>query len=92
MNAVMLFPYAKEVFGDAATEEARRDSAIRHFEGPGENKPWHYLYSGELRNLYFDHRRRTPWPRVHREGMTPRNVLRRLRLSARRTGHSLEDR
>jgi lipopolysaccharide biosynthesis glycosyltransferase len=50
--------------------------AIRHFEGPSVNKPWHYLCGREMRELYVGHRRRTPWPKVKREGVTPRNVAR----------------
>jgi lipopolysaccharide biosynthesis glycosyltransferase len=72
------WPRAAEVFGADALEEALRDPAIRHFEGPTINKPWHYLCERELSGLYLDHRRGTPWPRVKREGVTPRNVVKRL--------------
>jgi lipopolysaccharide biosynthesis glycosyltransferase len=70
---------ADEVFGPGAAAEARRNPAIRHFEGPDENKPWHYLCQSDLQRLYFAHRRKTPWPRVRRKGITPRNVARRMR-------------
>jgi lipopolysaccharide biosynthesis glycosyltransferase len=83
MNSTIAFPSSVEVFGSEALKEARRDPAIRHFEGPDANKPWHFLCEGELRKLYFEHRRATPWPRVRREGMTPRNVLRRMRSGRR---------
>jgi lipopolysaccharide biosynthesis glycosyltransferase len=79
MNSFYAFPWSAEVFGEERLAEAFRDPAIRHFEGPAANKPWHYLCEGELRGLYLEHRRRTPWPRVRREGVTPRNVLRRVR-------------
>lgn len=79
MNSVLLFPWSADVFGTAALEEARRDPAIRHFEGPGANKPWHFLCERETRELYLRHRRATPWPRVRPEGVTPRNVLARVR-------------
>jgi lipopolysaccharide biosynthesis glycosyltransferase len=82
MNSVLLFPSAVEVFGSEALEEARTSPAIRHFEGPDANKPWHYLCDGDLRELYLEHRRATPWPRVRREGVTPRNVMRRVRRRA----------
>ena len=92
MNSILLFPQAAEVFEPSELAEARRDPAIRHFEGPAENKPWHFLCSHELRELYAEHRRNTPWPRVRPEGMTARNVLRRFGLARRRPGHSLADR
>ena len=79
MNSTLLFDSAAEVYGRDVVEEARARPAIRHFEGPDANKPWHYMCEGELRELYLEHRRATPWPRVRREGMTPRNVLRRVR-------------
>jgi lipopolysaccharide biosynthesis glycosyltransferase len=69
MNAVLFFPWSAYVFGAAAVEEARRDPAIRHFEGPGINKPWHYGSWSPQRELYFEHRRRTPWPEVEIEGV-----------------------
>ena len=74
---------ADEVFGGEAAEEARRNPAIRHFEGPRDNKPWHYLCERDLSDLYMRHRRLTPWPRVRREGVTPLNMLRRARRRAR---------
>jgi lipopolysaccharide biosynthesis glycosyltransferase len=70
--------HAADVFGADALAEARRNPAIRHFEGPSINKPWHYLCERELRDEYLEHRRQTPWPRVKREGVTARNVLKRL--------------
>jgi lipopolysaccharide biosynthesis glycosyltransferase len=62
MNSILLFPRAADVFGADAVAEARDDPAIRHFEGPGDNKPWHPDCERELRDLYFEHRRHTPWP------------------------------
>ena len=69
---------ARKVSFGADLEEARRRPGIRHFEGPGENKPWHYLCRHELRELYLEHRRATPWPEVTLEGATPGNRLRRV--------------
>jgi lipopolysaccharide biosynthesis glycosyltransferase len=41
MNALWAFPErADEALGRQAAAEARADPAIRHFEGPGDNKPW----------------------------------------------------
>lgn len=76
---IFRFAWADEVFGSEAVAEARANPAIRHFEGPGDNKPWHLLCTRELRELYFEHRRGTPWPRVRRDGLTPANLARRLR-------------
>jgi lipopolysaccharide biosynthesis glycosyltransferase len=83
MNALLLFPWSAYVFGPKVVEEARRDVAIRHFEGPGANKPWHFLCTAEMRELYFEHRRQTPWPRVRTEGVTPRNVVKRAARALR---------
>ena len=77
------FPSSGEVYGQRAVEEARRNPAIRHFEGPALNKPWHYLYEGPDRELYLEHRRSTPWPDLTPEGRTLRNRIRRL--GSRRT-------
>jgi lipopolysaccharide biosynthesis glycosyltransferase len=78
MNSVLYFPWAREVFGVEELEEARRRPAIRHFEGPSDNKPWHYLCRWSMRELYFFHRQQTPWPTLELEGVTPRNRLKRL--------------
>jgi lipopolysaccharide biosynthesis glycosyltransferase len=77
MTSVLRFPWAAYVFGADELEEARRRPAIRHFEGPSVNKPWHVLCDGDRREAYFRHRRQTPWPRVRREGVTPANLVRR---------------
>jgi lipopolysaccharide biosynthesis glycosyltransferase len=82
MNAVLEADWSVPVYGARAVEEARRDPAIRHFEGPSVNKPWHYLCERGGRELYFRHRRATPWPRCRLEGRTPRTVWRRHRLTA----------
>jgi lipopolysaccharide biosynthesis glycosyltransferase len=78
MNSVLMFPWSVDVFGTDAVEEARRHPAIRHFEGPTINKPWHYGSHSPMREVYFEHRRQTPWPRCRIEGRTPRNVLRHV--------------
>lgn len=79
MNAVMQFPWAVDYFGAQALEEARRHPAIRHYEGPGQNKPWHLLCEPAERRLYAGHRRDTPWPRVVPSGCTPANLVRYAR-------------
>jgi lipopolysaccharide biosynthesis glycosyltransferase len=93
MNSMLSFPDAADVLGGEALAEALADPAIRHFEGPADNKPWHLLCGWEGRDLYRRHRRQTPWPRTWPEGVTPRNVVRRLGLGRGSAAtHSLEDR
>jgi lipopolysaccharide biosynthesis glycosyltransferase len=77
MNSVLQFSGAVDVFGSAEVAEARRAPAIRHFEGPSVNKPWHVLCQARDREAYRRHRRHTPWPRYLPDGLTPRNVLTR---------------
>lgn len=79
MNIFRFTDWASAVFGSERLAEARRDPAIRHFEGPGDNKPWHLMCARDDRELYMRHRRRTPWPLVRREGLTARNLARKLR-------------
>jgi lipopolysaccharide biosynthesis glycosyltransferase len=83
MTSVLRFPWAAYVFSAEELEEARRRPAIRHFEGPSVNKPWHILCDGDRREAYFRHRRQTPWPTVRREGVTPANLVRRAWLPVR---------
>jgi lipopolysaccharide biosynthesis glycosyltransferase len=78
MNSVMLFDSAADVFGAQAVDEARSWPGIRHFEGPGPNKPWHLLADPAARAEYLRHRRATPWPRGRPDGVTPRNLAKRL--------------
>lgn len=78
MNSVLEFDSAVDVFGADAVSEARSDPGIRHFEGPSINKPWHYLCDHDMRELYLEHRRQTPWPDFRPEGVTAANVARRL--------------
>jgi lipopolysaccharide biosynthesis glycosyltransferase len=88
MNAVLHFSYADEYFDARELEEARGHPAIRHFEGPSFNKPWHLLADPPDRREYRLHRGRTPWPRMIPAGLTPLNLLRytrrRLRSAIRR--------
>lgn len=81
MNAVLDFPQSNDVFGAERVAEARANPAVRHFEGPAQNKPWHYLSDRARCRAYFEHRRHTPWPDVRLEGRTPRNAIRRLAKS-----------
>ena len=78
MNALWVYPWAEEVFGPERLAEARRDPAIRHFEGPSFTKPWHLTGDPEARAVYKAHRSATPWPRYRPDGLTPSNIARRF--------------
>jgi lipopolysaccharide biosynthesis glycosyltransferase len=86
MNSMTIFPWSAEAFEPGELEEARRRPAIRHFEGPSVNKPWHYLCEGDLGDAYFQHRRQTPWPDCEIDGATLANAIRRR---VRRLRHGL---
>jgi lipopolysaccharide biosynthesis glycosyltransferase len=77
MNSMVRFPWAAKAFAPGALEEALEQPAIRHFEGPAQNKPWHFMSESSLRHAYFEHRRETPWPECPLEGATFGNALRR---------------
>jgi lipopolysaccharide biosynthesis glycosyltransferase len=79
MNSFFVYPWAADLFDADALALAKSNPAIRHFEGPGLNKPWHYLCEWDFRDLYAEHRSQTPWPRFRPEGKTARNVLKRMR-------------
>jgi lipopolysaccharide biosynthesis glycosyltransferase len=79
MNSVMHFEWAAEYFEEQQLDEARRRPAVRHFEGPGWNKPWHLLCDPEVQLQYREHRSHTPWPRVRRSGRTPLNMMKYAR-------------
>jgi lipopolysaccharide biosynthesis glycosyltransferase len=81
MNSVLQFPWAADVFGAEAVEEARARPAIRHFEGPTINKPWHYGSESPMREVYFEHRKQTPWPDVEIEGAPSRSIVGRVARS-----------
>jgi lipopolysaccharide biosynthesis glycosyltransferase len=83
MNSLR-FPWSAEMFGRDAVQEALTRPAIRHFEGPGHNKPWHYMCAREARHLYRRHRRATPWPRFTPEGRSARNLARKVAHRLRR--------
>ena len=91
MNSFWLFPWSVDVLGSDAVAEAKQNPAIRHFEGPGPYKPWHYLCQREWRDLYRNHRRATPWPHVRLEGRSPRNMWRRLRAQITGAGVGIID-
>jgi lipopolysaccharide biosynthesis glycosyltransferase len=56
MNA-MRTPSARETFSDEVLAQAAERPIIRHFEGPGANKPWHPDSDVADRELYLRHRR-----------------------------------
>ena len=80
---------AAETFGPVPLQEALTNPAVRHFEGPGQNKPWHLLHEPAGRALYRAHRVATPWPRLTPEGDTPANRAKLLWSETRRHGHAL---
>ena len=58
MNSVLTFEDAVEVFGEQAVREARENPALRHFEGPDANKPWHAQCPDAVAQAeYLRHRR-----------------------------------
>jgi lipopolysaccharide biosynthesis glycosyltransferase len=78
MHSVLRFKSAIDVFGEEDVREARANPAIRHFEGPGPNKPWHALADEADRALYRAHRQNTPWPAVRLQGGGPAARLRAI--------------
>jgi lipopolysaccharide biosynthesis glycosyltransferase len=62
MNSMRVGPEAARVFSQEELAEAARAPAIRHFEGPAHNKPWHWTAIREDHLLYRRHRNETPWP------------------------------
>jgi lipopolysaccharide biosynthesis glycosyltransferase len=79
MNSFFFRPrLAEAVFGSAQLAEATARPAIRHFEGPDYNKPWHLLHSRGGQRLYRHHRMRTPWPHYSLEGQSAGNRVRRV--------------
>ena len=87
MNSLVSHPHlAQEVFGATTLAEAGGHPAIRHFEGPGPCKPWHFLHDRDGQRLYREHRAATPWPHYTLEGRTTRNRVKRLIADVRRSG------
>lgn len=70
------FPWSGELLGYEELEQALAHPAIVHFEGPGPNKPWHFLAEGPVRELYSRHRARTPWANWRPEGASLANRVR----------------
>ncbi len=89
MNSVLQFPWAGDVLGAAAVEEARARPAIRHFEGPTINKPWHQGSESPMRDVYFEHRRQTPWREVEIEGAPSGSIVGRVARSFLGRGKSV---
>ena len=86
MNSLR-YDWSNDVFGAEVVREARRAPAIRHFEGPDQNKPWHSGCSPDDRALYARHRRETPWPRVSLEGPRPSRLRRTANAVTARVLH-----
>ncbi len=79
MNALFAYPEGAETFSEELVEQVLRSPGIRHYEGPGANKPWHHDFEHPHRELYLRHREATPWPRTRIEGLPRRRVVARLR-------------
>jgi lipopolysaccharide biosynthesis glycosyltransferase len=62
--------WAVEIFGEALLEEAISHPAIRHFEGPGISKPWHYLCPYPGREQHRAVLAETPWGDIPLEDRT----------------------
>lgn len=89
MNSMVTYSFAKSFFAVGELDRALEDPAVRHFEGPAHNKPWHHLCERDDRELYHQHVHETPWPRIRFEGGTPRVLLRHYgRRLRRRAGLS----
>jgi lipopolysaccharide biosynthesis glycosyltransferase len=81
MNS-MRWVFALYAFGEDEIGEAARSPAIRHFEGPTHNKPWHWAAEREDVELWEAHRRETPWARG-RAAELPTRLLRRAAYAKR---------
>ena len=65
MNSLEFFAEeADAVYGPEAAGRARREPIVRHFEGPGANKPWHRRCPYPDRALYSEHRRASAFGRA----------------------------
>lgn len=72
MNSYISHPeIAAEVFSAGDLAGALSNPAIRHFEGPEANKPWHSGHDAQGQELYASHRLGTPWPEVVLVGSAP---------------------
>jgi UDP-glucose/galactose:(glucosyl)LPS alpha-1,2-glucosyl/galactosyltransferase len=76
--------WAVEVFGQALLEEAMKQPAIRHFEGPGLSKPWHYLCPYPGRKQHRALLAETPWAGIPLEDRTAATWFVRLFRGERR--------
>lgn len=71
MNSLWTWPvWARQVFGQEQWREAKKHPAILHFEGPSICKPWHYLCTHPLRDVYRRTTTQTPWGDVPLEDRT----------------------
>jgi len=70
--------WAVEVFGDRDVREAKRAPVIRHFEGRGLCKPWHYMCPVPGYKEYRKVLATTPWAHMPIEDRTPATRLIRL--------------
>ena len=62
MQQVHVRALSEPIFGTEAVDEAIRSPAILHLAGPADTKPWSPHADPAMRELYWGHRNRTPWP------------------------------
>ncbi len=67
-----------KLFSEIELHEARSNPAIVHFEGGRFAKPWHILNRHSMQPRYRFHRRKTPWWPWVPEGLSLRNLAKRL--------------
>ena len=68
MNSLRAYPWSTYVFPPDEIDEALVNPSIRHFEGPGENKPWHAASDEDAQALYRRYRGMSPWPQFALDG------------------------
>lgn len=76
-NGIYYSSWGIELLKKNEANEAIKEPALIHFEGGSFAKPWHFLSTHPLRDVYFFHRRKTPWPFVLPDGVTPKNIAKR---------------
>ena len=70
--------WATEVFGEQVVGEAKRSPVVRHFEGRGLCKPWHYMCPVPGYKEYRKVLETTPWAHMQIEDRTAATRLIRL--------------
>lgn len=74
-NGMFVGEWGTRLLDPQQLQEALQRPGLLHFEGGSFGKPWHFLSRHPLRERYYFHRRRTPWPFVIPEGINPKNIV-----------------